>query len=182
MPAGSPQLLFFRTLAALAVAVTLTGCVHSSHHSASPLPRLPSGTPTAAQSSVPSHTTARQQVHAVVERYFEVLNRLHLDMGYVAMSRLFTADCTCREQVRSIRDAAARKERYLDRVRINALRTNLDGPRTADVLADYQLVRGGLVDAAGHRLTRNPPHRVRWDFQLRRNGGTWRIARIDDLS
>ena len=138
--------------------------------------------PVASGSAVPGVASPRDQVRTVVSRYFEVLNRLHLDMGYAALTRLFTPDCPCQVQVRAIRSAAARGERYDDRVRVIALRVNIDGPQVADVLADYQVLRGGLVDAAGHRLTRNPAHRIRWDFQLRRDAKVWRIARIEDLS
>jgi hypothetical protein len=140
------------------------------------------GSPALDVSPITTDPAPRAQARAVVTHYFHVLNRLHLDMGYAALSQLLMPGCPCQVQVRAIRSAASKGERYLDRVRIIALRVNLDGPRAADVLADYRLVRGGLVDAAGHRLTRNPPHRVRWDFQLRRAAGGWRIARIDDLS
>jgi hypothetical protein len=182
MPAGSRSTPAHRVLAAIIATVAMAGCGGTSSRPAGLPTHPPLAAPRATSSTPPAQLTAHQQVHAVVTRYFEVLNQLHVDMNDTALADLFTPECPCQEQVRAIRGAAANGERYLDRIRLEALRINLDGPRTADVVADYQLVRGGLVDAAGRRLTRNPPHRVRWDFQLRRARGRWRIARIDDLS
>lgn len=130
-----------------------------------------------------SHAPAIQaQLTSTIERYFGVLDQLQVRMDAVALSRLFTRSCPCQQQARAIRAAAARGERYVEAVRINAIRPNLDGPANADVLADYTLIRAERVDAAGHQLGRTRPHRVWWDFRLVRHGRRWLIARIDAVS
>lgn len=182
MPVRSPHTRSLRVLAALAVAGFVAGCGGTTERA----PGLPLHSPlvTASPRSSPtvSPVSARQQVHDVIARYFAVLNRLHVEMKDAALASLLTPDCPCQQQVAAIRTAGSKGERYLDKIRLIALRVNLDGPRSADVLADYRLLRGGLIDASGHRISRVAPHRVRWDFALRRTGGQWRIDRIDDLS
>jgi hypothetical protein len=161
--------------------IAATACGTTSRPAGLPS-QLPIAAPLTSDPATTHRAAPRDQVHAVVRRYFEVLNRLHAEMDSTALARLLTPDCPCQQQVEAIRTAAANGQRYLDRTRIKALRVNLDGPGAADVLADYQLVRGGLVDAAGRHLTRITPHRLRWDFRLRRVNGQWRINRIDDLT
>jgi hypothetical protein len=171
-------------LSALALGLAATSCSGTPPAGPTALPPL-GAPPTAAAAPTPAVVAApgsQRLVEQTVSRYFAILRHLHERMDAAGLARLFAPECTCREQVTAIRRAATRGERYDDQLRIHAIRSNLDGPSVADVLADYELVRSDVLNAAGRRLITTPPHRVRWDFQLLRQGPRWLIFRIVDLT
>lgn len=161
--------------------VILSGCGGSGAGRPADLPAIPttsvfaSPVPRAPQSPIAA-------ADAVVHRYFRVINRLHTDMDANALSQLMTPSCPCQAQVTSVRMATRRGERYVDRVHIYAARPALDSAETADVLVDFESVRGGLDDAAGRPISRTKRHRSRWDFQLVRHHTHWLIDRIESVS
>jgi hypothetical protein len=108
-----------------------------------------------------------------------VLNGLHRDMDPAGFANIFTHHCPCQEQVRAVRSAKSKGERYVDHVDIVKLTTNLDAPGYADVLAAFDARVGGLVGRHNHRVTYAAPQRgLHRDFQLVKRGHRWLIYRI----
>jgi hypothetical protein len=176
---------------ALIAALSVTACSSGSSTAPQGLPAL-SSTVSASppQSATPSpnrpKTTAKAAelaaVSAVIARYFAIVNNLHSDMDSYALGALFTTDCVCQAQTRSVRSAAAQHEHYIDHATVNALRASTEGTNNAGVLADYNTSSGGLVDSQGRRITRTRAKRsVRWQFSLRCIDSHWLISSIQDI-
>jgi hypothetical protein len=133
------------------------------------------GTPSAAS----GRQAERATVTAIVRRYYQALNNLHVRMDAGALGALLTTSCPCRQQVRAIRSAKSKGEHYVDHVDIIKLIANLDGPKLADVLAIFDARRGGLVDVRGHHVTSAAATKgTQRDFVLVERGGIWLIDQI----
>lgn len=163
---------------ALAAALAVSGCSSSGSKPVS----LPSISPSATSASPSPTPTAAElaAATAVVKRYYMVLNDLHNDMDAAAFAVLMTASCTCQQQVQAIREAAAKRERYVDHVRLVSMTPTIDSATTADVLVQYDSTRAGLVDAQGNAITSSPPKSgIKRVFHLQLMGGHWLISEID---
>ncbi|MGN6474171.1 MAG: hypothetical protein ACTHK4_11070 [Mycobacteriales bacterium] len=125
---------------------------------------------------------AAQPVRAVTEvarRYYAALGALRRRMRAAPLARLMAPGCTCRAQVRAVRRALRRGQRYTDRVHVLTLVPHLDSPGLADVFVSYDVTDGGLVDRRGHRIglatTVRGLHR---ELMLRRVSGRWLIEQV----
>jgi hypothetical protein len=182
---GRPPLAVAVAASALLSAAACSGGA-SGPQALPPLhPVVPS--PTATRPGPPAPATGRQAelaaATAVVRRYFAIVNNLHRDMNPQALGSIFAAGCACNAQVEAIRSASRLGEHYIDHATVNELRPSLDGPRSADVLADYAATPGGLVNGQGVRVTRTAGMKhIHWDFRLQLTHGRWTVTAIEHIS
>lgn len=119
------------------------------------------------------------EVSDVVREYYGALDRLRSGTGTRRLARLVARDCPCRAQLRAVRAAARRGERYTDRVRVRTLVAHVDGADLADVVVSLDVDSGGLVDAAGHRIgTASSLRGVHRELMLRRIDGRWLVEQV----
>jgi hypothetical protein len=164
----------------LAAGVVALSACSGSGSAPRTLPAL-STTPAADASSAPLTSRAAElaAVKAVVRRYYEFANQLRHKMDPAPLSRLMTADCSCREQITAIRTAATHGRHYVDTATVRSLTAELEGPTTADVLVEFDAGPGGLVDSAGHVITSVPARNgIKRFFRLRLVGVRWLIWEI----
>jgi hypothetical protein len=148
------------------------------------VPRLPVLQPaqltsSAVDSAPPGSATALAAARGVVRRYYAALDGLRRRMRVAPLARLMTADCPCRAQLRAVRSAMSRGDRYTDRVRVLRLVAHLDRPDLVDVVVTLDVTRAGLVGPEGRR--RQPvtaAHNLHRELLLRSTGGTWQIAQV----
>ena len=156
----------------------LSGC-SSGGSAPRTLPPL-STTPAAVTSTAPTSKAAElAAVKAVVRRYYSLINELHRSMDAEKLGSLMTPSCSCREQVDAIRQAASKGQRYIDTVRLVSLTPAIETPTQADVLVQYNALRGGLVSASGRTITSTRPQEgLKRFFVLQLIGDQWLIAGI----
>jgi hypothetical protein len=136
--------------------------------------------PAVAATSAAGDPGERAAARDVVRRYFAVVNRLPVVMDADGLERLMSARCTCREQARSVRRAAALGERYVDVTTDLTLVPAVDSPSSASVLAVYDATAGGLVDRDGRPLDHSPAQRrIKRLFRVVRVGDQWLINEIE---
>lgn len=171
-----------RTATAVTVAlITAAGCAPSASARSAALPAL-DGVPIAS-SAEPTRgaepTDATRGASRVVRRYYAALDGLRRRMRTAPLADLMTADCPCRAQVRTVRAAIRRGERFTDRVRLLTLLPHLDGPDLVDVVVSLDVSRAGRVDSTGRRIgspiTARNLHR---EVVVKRYVGRWLIARV----
>jgi hypothetical protein len=175
---------------AILIVLSTAGC--GSHTSASPhsLPPLSVPTTTVRPTSQPTASANPANVSpeaaelaaatAVVRRYYAIANNLRHDMNFRALEALFTSACYCQAQARSVREAAALHEHYIDQAHLNVLRPSSEGIGRAYVLVNFDAARGGLVKADGTTVTSIPPKRhVERVFRLEHFHRGWLITSIE---
>lgn len=168
----------------MAASLTLLAACSSDGGSAPrTLPPL-STTPAAVTSTAPPTTKAADlaAATAVVRRYFTLKNGLRQNMNAVALDRLETSDCPCRRFLNSVRQIAAKHERYFGRAVSLHLTPAADSDALVEVLASYDTTAGGIADAKGHILTQGKAHRgVVAMFYVKRVRDRWLISDIVNL-
>jgi hypothetical protein len=172
-------------LAATTAAVVSSGCSASgstSPHQLAALSPHPSASVSAVATNSPRPADQKTAEAAVVREYFQVVNRLPVDMDAPAIDALTKPSCPCRKLARSIREESARHREYYGRNAINAIRANVDGQALGDVLVDFDTTASGVRSTTGAIITRTKPRRhVNLDFTVVRYGGRWLIERIDEV-
>jgi hypothetical protein len=169
-----------RPAAAAALTVVLLaapGCGGSSGEARS----LPALQPADVITSTPPAraSSALTAARGTVRRYYAAIDDLRRRMRPAPLARLLTADGPGRAQVRAIRAAAGRGERYTDRIRVTSLLAHLDRADLADVVVSFDVSHAGLVDRAGRRLRPATAMRnVHREVLLHRVGRRWLIAAV----
>ena len=162
--------------AAIALVAVLAACSGSS---GSPQVLPPLSTTPAASASTPPPQDPKAAAVAVVREYFRLLNNLPHDMDYRSLASLMAATCSCQEQVHAIRAARLRGQHYVDHWENLTLASVINGPKSVDVLAEYDAASGGLVDKKGRRITSAPPKAgVKRLFRVELQGTKWLISSI----
>jgi hypothetical protein len=168
----------------VSVAMMLAGCGGSSS-APKTLPTLPSATDPAPASASPTPTATSKKAElaaakAVVTQYYALLNADTTVANAHNLSRLMTANCTCRSVVTSTIRAARRHERFYGKNHLQTAAPKLNGG-VIDVLVVYSYTAGGLEDASGKHISHAPGRRdARFDFRLVR-AATPKIAEIVTL-
>jgi hypothetical protein len=175
----------------LGVAVSLAGMLAASGcgDAGSTRPRsLPPATATPvgdAASESPSYDegVALDAATAVVREYFRLVNDLKRSMDPKPLAELMARDCACRAQLDAISAAAERGQHFVDHALHLKLRPALNDVAAADVLAIYDTLTGGLVDANGHVVTKTKPRTdVKRLFRLSFSAAGWHIDEISAVT
>ena len=164
----------------MAACLALSACSGDGGSAPRTLPPL-STTPAAVTSTAPPTTRAAElaAVKAVVRRYYQLINGLHLSMNADAIAALSTRDCACRSFVAAIRNTASQGQRYFGHIHVVGLTADMDGPNYAEVLATYDSSAGGTVTNTGRVVYRGTPHHGTVEnFLLTKRGGSWLISAI----
>jgi hypothetical protein len=183
-PVYGPAMPISTLPATAGVAIVLlagTGCARTTGDDVRRLPALrPAELTSSALAPAPTAPSgALPAATAVVRRYYSLLDGLRRQMRAAPLAGLMTADCPCRAQVRAVRAAIGRGERYTDRVRVIRLVPHLDRADLVDVFVTLDVRRGGLLDPSGRRSTPMTTARdLHRELLLRRIGGHWLIARV----
>lgn len=147
-----------------------------------PLPALSPAELTGSAEPAPGPNAAAAAVHsaeAVVRRYYAALDGLRRRMRPGPLAALLARTCPCRAQVRAVRTAMRRGERYTDRIRVVALVAHLDRPDLVDVVVTYDVHHGGLVDRAGDPLTAPTTIRnIHRELEVGARAGRWQIRQV----
>lgn len=169
------------TVAAVLGVALAGGC---GRPATTPTTRLPVLRPAQIIASVPpsagpGREAALSSAGQVVRGYFDALDGLRHGMRVAPLARVLTADCPCRAQVRAVRAARRRGDRYTDRVRVTSLVAHLDRADLVDVVVSLDISRAGLMDASGHRRTPVTTLRnLHRELLLRRIDDHWLISRV----
>jgi ABC-type phosphate transport system substrate-binding protein len=178
-------------LALAALAALAAGCGGNTQprslSSGSPSPSTPatatsspSTSPTA--SSTPTTTgsaAVKKQLDATVRKYYDILNGLKSNMDADALAALFTKDCKCQKQVRSIRSVKADGNHYTQTYTIKNLAPGVSDSNHGTVLVTLSETAGGIANANGKLLQRSSARKnYLRDFHLVKMGQGWLIDEI----
>ena len=118
----------------------------------------------------------------VVRHYYALIDHLRTNMNAAGVAALMTSDCRCRAVPREIARRARAGERYYGTAHRLSLLPSRDDAINAEVLAQYDAVRYGLIGANGTVIEHDPlRHGIVENFRLVRSHGRWLIWEIDQI-
>jgi translation initiation factor 1 (eIF-1/SUI1) len=183
-------------LALTALAVVLAGCGGEPQPRTLPKAATTSTTPASSASSSPtspgtpstatptpsatSKAAVKKQLTTAVRRYFTVVNGFKTNMDANRLAALFTNNCSCQEQVDSVRKTAKQGNRYTQQATITELTPVLVDDHHGLALVTFNTSAGGAINAHGRLLHRAKARTgVTNQFHLILRQGRWLISQID---